>query len=518
MKRAVLLLIICAMLVLGCTAALAATNRFVFTEQAPTIFEGDTLTVDFERLGEPAEEGTITLVSANERIATVTDDGTVTGLSKGTVNIVATLTTANRTWKTTMKLTVARKVTAITVNEKNMTIYEPDDEKVSELLQEDVYCPVLVLAVGKGLSVSASCEPQDANDRRFQVESSDPKILTVSGTNIHAVKTGECDLIVSSRQIPGEVFVVYHVLTIQPITKIGITSDSNTVSKGETIQLIPNYTPTNATIREVTWKSGNERIAAVDEYGTVTGISRGYCYITATAADGSGRYASYKVTVTQPVEGVHMKSGSYAVDVDSYVIAKAVLEPENANNDRMTWYSEDPSIARVSGNNTSVRVTGVSWGTTTVYGVTEDGDFDTSFTVKVGTYNKAIGIKSLDIRDGNISIVLKNKSNMDITRINFYITCYSMTGKPLPCTKSGATGCFGSYQQYLPAGDTTQHGRFTFYDFKAPKRKNFGGFELWITDYVTEDGMHYSIPEDKQPHDSVYVMEYNPDNSGGING
>lgn len=494
------------------SAAFAGADRFVFTEQQQTLFEGETMMVSFDRQGKPAEEGTLTYKSSNERVATVSGDGTVTAISKGNANIVATLKVEKKTWKCTMKLTVARKVTEIRVNESKMNVLDPLDPAVSPLLGEETDYPVLILPIGKTLGVNAVCDPSDASDRRYQITSSDKNVVKVNGTNIKAVKAGECDVTVASRQLPDEVYVNYHVLVSQPVTRITLTAPRDTVAKGERMQLTPVFTPENATIHAATWKSGNENIVRVDQNGVVTGVARGYCYITATAADGSGKQATYKVTVTQPVEGVHMKYDTYTVDVDGSVTVRAEMEPSNANNTNMSWYSDDPGIAKVSGKTNAAKVTGVNWGTTTVTGVTEDGGYSTSATIKVGSYNSAVDIAALDIVDGKISIVLKNKSDMDMSVVNFFVTCYDPYGNPLPCSSGGSSSFYGTYQVYLPAGDYTQHGRFTFYDYYAPA--GLGGLEIWITDYVTDDGWHYLIPEEKQPTAGITTMWFQQEPTG----
>ena len=143
-----LLAVLC--LALFCvSAASAGADRFVFTEQQQTLFEGETMMVSFDRQGKPAEEGTLTYVSSNERVATVSGDGTVTAISKGNANIVATLKVEKKTWKCSMKLTVARKVTEIRVNESKMNVLDPLDPAVSPLLGEETDYPVLILPIGK---------------------------------------------------------------------------------------------------------------------------------------------------------------------------------------------------------------------------------------------------------------------------------------------------------------------------------------------------------------------------------
>ena len=67
----------------------------------------------------------------------------------------------------------------------------------------------------------------------------------------------------------------------------------------------------NPSITTLTWQSGNESIATVDQNGKVTAVSPGETTITATAQDGSNVSASCKVTITEPWKEFNV--GDYVV-------------------------------------------------------------------------------------------------------------------------------------------------------------------------------------------------------------
>ena len=79
------------------------------------------------------------------------------------------------------------------------------------------------------------------------------------------------------------------------LDSISLPSTKN-VSLGETLTLIPTFSPSNATNKIVTWTSSDETIATVDKNGKVTPIKVGSTIITATSQDGSKK-ASCTVTV-----------------------------------------------------------------------------------------------------------------------------------------------------------------------------------------------------------------------------
>lgn len=71
-----------------------------------------------------------------------------------------------------------------------------------------------------------------------------------------------------------------------PITDINFEKETLTLVEGETTQLIPIITPTNATDKNVIWKSKNENVASVNQSGQVTAISPGKAEISVSIPDG----------------------------------------------------------------------------------------------------------------------------------------------------------------------------------------------------------------------------------------
>ena len=105
--KIVMLTVLCVSLLCGVTA-MAEADRFQFEKTNLTVFEGNTLELSLIRQGNCAADGELTFVSGRENIATVDENGVVTGLTKGQSTITATLKTEKRTWKASVTVTVAR--------------------------------------------------------------------------------------------------------------------------------------------------------------------------------------------------------------------------------------------------------------------------------------------------------------------------------------------------------------------------------------------------------------------------
>jgi hypothetical protein len=85
-------------------------------------------------------------------------------------------------------------------------------------------------------------------------------------------------------------------LLIKEVTAVKLNKTIDTLSKGNTDQLIATVTPADAPDKTVSWTTSDSSVADVDSTGKVTGAGTGTATITATAA--SGLSASCAVTVT----------------------------------------------------------------------------------------------------------------------------------------------------------------------------------------------------------------------------
>ena len=378
MMRKTIAILILAVCLLVIVPALAA-NVFRFTDQAVTVYVGESVQPAIEQDGRFAE-GTLAFKSLNTKLFTVDESGTVTGVAPGIANLQAELLQDGKTiGKTAVRVTVSRRVTKVTLDTRNLQVYEPYDAKITPLLkqytgiervqdetdpeeneeaeageteeQEEIRTAdrILVLAAGKGFRAVVAVTPDNVSyqDKKVTLESSDVGVVKIAGMQVTAIQPGECQLTITSVQNP-EVTERFHVLVTQPAKRIQINAPTKTVSAGGTLQLSTVFTPDNATIQNAIWTSKNEKVAVVDENGVVTGVARGNVTIEAAAADGSGARAQIVLTVTQGVTGITIKEDSVRVATGrrSSQLHVTIL-PSNANNRRIVWSSSDESIATV---------------------------------------------------------------------------------------------------------------------------------------------------------------------------
>ena len=364
MKKMIILLTIAALVCLTFTA-MAAGDGIAFDTSITAINEGDTLQTVLTREG-AAAEGEITYTSSSPKTATVDENGLVTAVKKGPVVITAAVKVNNKNFKAQLKLNILRPVTGITVNTAKLPVYPAGDEKVASLLTvredpEENELPVLLLPVKKKYALTVQVEPKDASDRNVSITSSDENVFTAVKSNISGIGTGEAILTAASVSNP-DVADRYRVLVIQPVTKLTVETSVPTVTVGETITATAQFTPENASIRNVIW-SGDGSFAAVDGNGIVTGLKHGNGRIIATAADGSGIRANMNIKVVQNPESITLSASEITVAVGRNTPCRATVEPKDADDKKVIWSSSDENIATVD---KTGRITGKAIGDCTI--------------------------------------------------------------------------------------------------------------------------------------------------------
>lgn len=127
--------------------------------------------------------------------------------------------------------------------------------------------------------------------------------VNVTGTQYRCVVKGA-----DGREVTSDAAT----LTVNPVTVTGVTLDKTTLDlvAGNSATLKATVAPDNATNKTVTWASSNTAIATVDTTGKVTAVAPGTATITATAADGSGKTATCKVTVTAKTYSLSIDPGA----------------------------------------------------------------------------------------------------------------------------------------------------------------------------------------------------------------
>ncbi len=303
----------------------------------PTIGVGASTQINVSFEPEDATFRAVQWTSESPKIASVDENGLVTGVAKGkTVIRAKALDGSNK--QDTVTITVQMMPTSVEIS---------GDKELS-------------LATGKSKTVKATVNPTTATNRNVTWSSSDPSIAKVNASGyVTGVSIGSCDIIATSNADP-DLSDRIHVSVIQEVTSIKFTQRTLDVNVGTLAFAQVEVAPANATNPVVTYTVDNSKVATVDENGTIHALAKGTTTIHAKATDGSGKSGTMTLNVIQPPESVTLDKTSVTVNTGRSATLRATVLPKNANNTHVTWESTDTSIAKV---NTEGQVTGVKAGT-----------------------------------------------------------------------------------------------------------------------------------------------------------
>ena len=301
--------------------------------------------------GAVEETRDVTWTSSNTKVATIDETGKVTCVKTGTVKLTAT---ADKKTKATVTLKVTNLVDGITIVTKN--------DKDS-----------MVVASGKSLALKATVQPVNASQKAVTWSMvSGSSYAKISGSGVVSAKKGltsPVTVTVKAVAKDGSGMEATQKITINPVA-LGVTiSDVNherttgtlvwNMTEADNIQFSANVYPVKA-VQAVTWKSSNAKIAAVDGTGKVTCYKAGTVTITATAKDGSGKKASFKLNIIKKLKSLTLEDQT--VEGGKSLQLKAILDPVDPTNKKLTW--------TVSSNNVGAKIS--SSGKLTTKKVTKD--------------------------------------------------------------------------------------------------------------------------------------------------
>ena len=185
--------------------------------------------------------------------------------------------------------------------------------------------------------------------------SSNEAVVTVDAAGKLTAKTAGKAIITA---VTSDGNVMYCIVTVENIkvSKITITTTtSNKIATGKKVTLKATVTPSNAYNKGVTWKSSNTKVATVSSSGVVTTKKKmggKTVTITATAKDGSGKKASYKIYIKKGIVKKVYISGVKSVKAGKKLYLKGKTSASSGANRTLKWSSSNTKYAKVSSKGT----------------------------------------------------------------------------------------------------------------------------------------------------------------------
>ena len=251
--------------------------------------------------------------SSNEKVASVSQAGEVKGVSAGTAVIMVTAKDGSGVTGF-CTVTVKKKETVTptpTPNPEKPTTEKPTTEEPKKTVKPakvKIQAATKKIAPGKKLTLKATVTPKKATNKKVKwtIRKSDKKYASINSKGVLTVKKaakGKTIKVTATAVGNSKVKATYTVKVMKKaVKKVTITSKKKTVKKvtikkKQSVTLKANLTPTKEISKEVTWTSGNPKIAKVTANGKVTGKKKGTVKITAKAKDGSGKKATITLKV-----------------------------------------------------------------------------------------------------------------------------------------------------------------------------------------------------------------------------
>ena len=155
----------------------------------------------------------------------------------------------------------------------------------------------------------------------------------------------------------GRIIYIYldeeHIIPVVPVTGIGLNETTLEMNVDDSVVLLAEVYPEDATDKSLTWISTDEEVVTV-ENGLVTAIKEGTATVVVTTIDG-GYTATCDINVVSgviiPVQEIILSNNNLEINVGDDVVLEVVVVPQDATDKSVLWSSSDEEIVTVLNGN-----------------------------------------------------------------------------------------------------------------------------------------------------------------------
>ena len=268
------------------------------------------------------------------------------------------------------------------------------------------------LPVGSTQILTATIAPEGA---KVTVEwSSENDAVAVVNENGEVTGVAPGTTVISARADESVATCKVTVTEVKP-TAIKLSAQTLKLAVEEQHVLEVVLTPSNAVANDMEWLTGNDKVAVVDQDGTVTAVAEGRATIT-VRCNGGTIAATCQVEVVSKEEEVKvtaiaLEPASLSLEEGQKRTLNVVVTPANAVVDDLQWETSDAEIASISAG----EVTALKAGKATITAKCNDGSL--SATCEITVTEKAVTPPDEDavkyvviIAEGNASDIQVGKT------------------------------------------------------------------------------------------------------------
>lgn len=206
----------------------------------------------------------------DDSIATVDDNGIITGIKGGDTIVVVSSADGKMTAK--CPVTVSQPLMAIRMDDIDLQTNGQSSATVNYTLV-----------------------PADTTEDNVTLSVDDESIARLDGNRIIAVNNGETKITATC----GIVKTSAKVTVTTKVEQITLNKTEGVLTVGNSVTVTATVTPDNATNATVNWTSSDEKVATVDSNGKVTAVAAGNATIKATSESDGDVSADYALTVNK---------------------------------------------------------------------------------------------------------------------------------------------------------------------------------------------------------------------------
>lgn len=288
------------------------------------LFEGETTVIQTKIQPAKAADSSVTFTSSDPTVAQIEGDSIILGVSEGECTVYATASSG-----VSAQIQVSVKGPQLQLSKKNLSLKR-----------------------GGAATLQTRTQPTGLSGT-ITWESDDEAVATVENGKVTAVAAGEA--MITARMDNGASAQCRVLVEGVAVKKVRVQPNTLSLEVGATSELSAAVQPENATIQDVTWSSGNEAVATVDENGKVTAVAAGKAVITASAHNGVKAKCQVTVKaiavsqVALDMSEVELVAGLPGLN---QVTLTAQTDPVEAGSGSLKWASSNPKVATVDSTGT----------------------------------------------------------------------------------------------------------------------------------------------------------------------
>lgn len=304
-------------------------ERIDFEQEYISIRIGEQARINPVVYPETATNKSLTWESKDSNIAVIDNNGIVTGIAPGQVDIDALAADGSGVFNTIRVIVSEISVESITISANGST----------------------TLKDGETLQLTATVLPENATDKSVRWISNADFRATVDENGLVTAHSdlGVLDIYAYAGNVSDKIMLT---IIETPAENIVLSSDVSEIKDKETISIYAQISPVTTSNKSITWNVSDESILKIQAWDNsvceLIGQKPGEAYVTATTVNGITQ--SYLVTVKPIyVQSITIPS-EITVEKGSQYEFTPVVIPENASNKTLIWECSNTVIGSFEGN------------------------------------------------------------------------------------------------------------------------------------------------------------------------